>query len=74
METVFKALEAPCKVGCALGLRAKLARSQIRNERQRNDATFAGFGEAPQQAILRFDRKGKSSKCASVCTLALLAG
>ena len=35
------------------GLRANLARSQIRNERQRNDTTKAGFGEAPQQAVLR---------------------
>ena len=74
METVFKAIGTPCKIDCTLGLRAKLARSQIRNKRQRNDATLAGFGEAPQQAILKFFRKGKSSKCASVCTLALLAG
>lgn len=73
MGTVFKTMGTPCKVGCDLGLRAKLARSQIRNERQRNDATLAGFGVLRQQAILGFDRKGKSSKCASVCTLALLA-
>lgn len=39
METVFKALGTHCKAGCTLGLRDKLARSQIRNERQRNDAT-----------------------------------
>lgn len=45
MEKVFKALGTPCKTGY-LELRAKLARSQIRNERQRNDATLAGFGEA----------------------------
>jgi len=32
-----------------------------------------GLGWLHQQAILRFDRKGKSSKLASVCTLALLA-
>ena len=46
METVFKALRTPCKVDGTLGLRAKLARSKIRNERQRNDATKAGFGVA----------------------------
>ncbi|MPM51700.1 hypothetical protein SDC9_98451 [bioreactor metagenome] len=46
MGTVSKTIGAPCKVGRTLGLRAKLARSQIRNERQRNDATKAGFGEA----------------------------
>jgi len=35
----------------------------------------AGFGEGtPQQAIFEFSRKGKSQKCASVNTLALLAG
>ena len=34
----------------------------------------AGFGEGtPQQAIFEFPRKGKSQKCASVNTLALLA-
>lgn len=44
----FQSFETPCKVGCTLKLRAKLVRSQIRNERQRNDATLAGFGEAPQ--------------------------
>ena len=39
MEKVFTALGTACKVGRTLGLRAKLARSEIRNERQRNDAT-----------------------------------
>lgn len=35
----------------------------------------AGFGEGtPQQAILGFSRQGKSQNCASVNTLALLAG
>lgn len=35
---------------------------------------IAGFGEGtPQQAIFEFSRKGKSRKCASVNTLALLA-
>lgn len=35
----------------------------------------AGVGEGtPQQAIFEFSRKGKSQKCASVNTLALLAG
>lgn len=35
----------------------------------------AGFGEGtPQQAIFEISRKGKSQKCASVNTLALLAG
>ena len=35
----------------------------------------AGFGEStPQQAIFEFSREGKSQKCASVNTLALLAG
>lgn len=35
----------------------------------------AGFGEGtPQQAIFEFSRQGKSQKCASVNTLALLAG
>lgn len=34
----------------------------------------AGFGEGtPQQAIFEFSRQGKSQKCASVNTLALLA-
>lgn len=34
----------------------------------------AGFGEdTPQQAIFEFSHKGKSQKCASVNTLALLA-
>mgnify|MGYP000931457560 CR=1 FL=1 len=34
----------------------------------------AGFGEGtPQQAIFEFSHKGKSQKCASVNTLALLA-
>ena len=46
METVYKTIGTPCKAGCTLGLRANLARSQIRNERQRNDATKAGFGVA----------------------------
>ena len=73
METVFKAIGTPCKIGGTLGLRANLARSETRNERQRNDATLAGFGEAPQQAIFEFSRKGKTQKYASVNTLALLA-
>lgn len=35
----------------------------------------AGFGEGtPQQAIFKISRQGKSQKCASVNTLALLAG
>lgn len=35
----------------------------------------AGFGEGtPQQAVLRISRKGKSSKYATVATVALLAG
>lgn len=36
---------------------------------------IAGFGEGnPQQAIFEFSRQGKFQKCASVNTLALLAG
>ena len=35
----------------------------------------AGFWEGtPQQAIFEFSRQGKSQKCVSVNTLALLAG
>lgn len=35
----------------------------------------SGFREGtPQQVIFEFSRKGKSQKCASVNTLALLAG
>ncbi len=70
METVFQSFETPYKVACTLRLRAKLARSQITNERQRNDATFAGFGEAPQQAILRILPQGKilkMCKCVYTC-------
>jgi hypothetical protein len=76
METIFKTLETSCKVGCTLGLRAKLARSEIRNKRQRNDATKAGFGEAPQQAILRILPEGKILKmgmCVHTCPACRLA-
>jgi len=35
----------------------------------------SGFGEGtPQQAVLKISRKGKSSKRATVATVALLAG
>lgn len=62
METVFKAIGTPCKIGGTLGLRANLARSETRNELQRNDATLAGFGEAPQLAIFRVLPQGKTLK------------
>lgn len=51
METVFKSLGTHCKTGCTLGLRAKLARSQIRNERQRNDATQPDLGRLPNKQV-----------------------
>jgi len=76
METVFKALGTPCKTGCTLGLRAELARSETRNERRRNDATKAGFGNALQQAILRILLQGKNPKmykCVYTCPACWLA-
>lgn len=76
METVFKAIGTPCKIGGTLGLRANLARSETRNERQRNDATLAGFGEAPQQAIFRVLPQGKNlkmCKCVHTCPACHLA-
>lgn len=49
METVFKAFGTHCKTGCTLGLRVKLAQSQIRNERQRNDATQPDLRRLPNK-------------------------